>query len=94
MGLLDLSFGTVIKAVWYNGGPPRSMVWRGGDGWHVTPWWDWHRYRGGKMRSWKWDDECIAGAYDGKYFYRSFEEHAKRVLQEAATGESDTDVSS
>lgn len=67
--------------------PPPRPTWRN-DAWHVTPWWDWRRYCGGNMRSWHWDDDCIAGAYDGSWKYRSFEEHARIVLQEACDGSS------
>lgn len=63
--------------------PPKSMLRWANRGWHLTPWWDWHRYRGGKMRSWCWDEDGLSFEYDGEYAYRSFEEHARKVLEEA-----------
>lgn len=73
---------------------PKSMLgWAHGD-WQPTPWWHPRRYLGGNMRSWVWDDECIAGAYDGHWEYRSFQEHARHVLLELGTGKGGQDVSS
>lgn len=57
--------------------------WRFG-GWHPTPWYDWHRYCGGNMRCWVWDEEGLMFEYDGEWTYRSFQEHARDVLKEAS----------
>ena len=67
--------------------PPKSYLSWANTGWQVTPWWDWHRYCGGNMREWVWDESTFTFEYDGKFIYRSFEEHARHVLLEVGTGQ-------
>lgn len=68
----------------YNSAPPRSGIRWANNGWERTPWWDWHRYLHGDMRCWRWEDGPlnIGGPYDGDWHYRTFIEHARKVLEE------------
>lgn len=74
--------------------PPKTYIGWANTGWHVTPWWDWHRYRGGKMRAWVWEETpmAIGSDYDGLFIYRTFEEHARHVLLEVGTGKAGGEI--
>jgi len=50
------------------------------DPWQQTPRWHWRRWVGYSMRRWSWDD--FIGPHDGEWQYRTYEQHARILLEQ------------
>lgn len=50
--------------------------------WKNTPWWHPRYWFGHTMRRWSWDAFTIGGAYDGQWEYATYEQCARRFLEE------------
>ena len=50
--------------------------------WEQTPKWHWRYWIGYRMRRWSYDDDAIAGEYDGAFRYQTHKKRARQSLEE------------